>query len=81
MAPSQEDLERLLLALEKIQRKRRIILAGYAVAVLLLILGQLAALYIYGTWDNPWRPLVFFVPFGSVGLALWLFGLWAKRIR
>ncbi len=81
MAPSQEDLERLLHALEKLQRKRRIILAGYAVAALCMIVGQIAALYVFGTWDNPWRPLVFFVPFSLVGLSLWLFGQWAKKIR
>jgi hypothetical protein len=77
--PSREDLERLLHALEKMQRRRRIILAGYIVAALLLIVGQVFALYVYGTWDTPWRGVVFFVPFGSVGLALWLFGVWAKR--
>jgi len=79
--PSREDLERLLHALEKLQRRRRIILAGYAVAALTMIVGQLAALYIYGTWDNPWRGWVFFVPFSLVGGSLWLFGQWAKKIR
>jgi hypothetical protein len=81
VAPSREDLERLLAALEKLHKKRRIILAGYLVAAVAMIVGELAALYVFGTWDNPFRFWVFFVPFTLVGLSLLLFGMWAKKIR
>jgi hypothetical protein len=79
---SEDQIERLVRAIEKVERKRKIMLLGYMVALLCLVLGQLVAFFIYsaappGTFVG-W---VFFVPFTLVGLVLWAVGRWARSIR
>jgi hypothetical protein len=77
---SQEEVDRLIAALQRVERKRKIILAGYLLAVLVLIGGEVVALYIFGT-AAPGAQVawVFFIPFALVGLIFWLIGRATKR--
>jgi hypothetical protein len=77
---SPEELAVLTRAVERIARRRKIQLIGYTLALLVMIVGMLASLYVYGV-SPPGRFVgwVFFIPFGLVGLILWLFGKWSKR--
>jgi hypothetical protein len=79
---SREQLERLIAAIEKVERKRKIMLAGYLVALVLLVGGQAAAFLIFAaTPPDRFIGWVFFVPFVAVGTVIWLFGRWARGIR
>ena len=79
---SEEQIERLVAAIEKAERKRRIMLAGYLAALLLLVLGQLGAFLIYAASPpGSFLGWVFFVPFTAVGIVIWAFGRWARRVR
>ena len=60
-------------------RKRKVQLTGYLVAMLIWLVGMLAALVIYGSVDG-FIGYVFLVPFALVGATLWAFGKWAERI-
>jgi hypothetical protein len=55
-------------------------LAGYLVALVVLVGGQIAAFLVYGNAprDRFWA-WVFLIPFGAVGAVLWLFGRLAHR--
>jgi len=77
---SPEELATLTRAVERISRRRKIMLIGYTLALLVMIVGILASLYIYGV-SPPGRFVgwVFFIPFALVGAILWIFGKWAKR--
>ena len=77
---SPDELAVLTRAVEKIARKRKILLIGYTLALAVMIVGMITALYVYGV-SPPGRFVgwVFFAPFTVVGLILWLFGRWARR--
>jgi len=90
-AESHEDLARavealtsdeaafFLLKLEAAIKKRKIQITGYLVAMLVWILGMMAALVWYGTHDG-FVGWVFIAPFGLVGIVLFAFGKWAERV-
>jgi hypothetical protein len=65
--------------LEAAIKKRKIQLTGYLVAMLVWLLGMVAALAYYGVSEG-FVGWVFLVPFGFVGLTLWLFGTWAVKV-
>lgn len=79
---SEEQIEKLVAAIERMERRRRILLGGYLAALTLLVLGQIGAFWIYGTAppgsSYGW---VFLIPFAIIGFVLWGFGRLAKRIR
>ena len=77
---SEEELEVLKRAVERIARRRKVQLYGYTLALLVMILGVLGSLYVYGV-APPGRFVgwVFFIPFALVGAILWVFGRWARK--
>jgi hypothetical protein len=77
---SQDQIERLIAKIEQVERKRKIMLAGYLLAAFLLIVGQVTAFFVFATAPSGvFVGWVFFVPFLVVGLVLWGFGRWAGR--
>jgi hypothetical protein len=79
---SQEQLDKLIAAIEKVERKRRIMLGGYLAALTLLVGGQVAAFWIFGTAPpGSFVGWVFFIPFAGVGAILWGFGRWSRSVR
>lgn len=89
-AGSQEDLATLIGQLDPVEadfflkkleaalRKRKIMLSGYIVAMVAWLVGMVCALAYFGmgTGFTGW---VFLVPFGMVGIILWVFGALAER--
>jgi hypothetical protein len=79
---SPEQAAQVLAVLEKALKRRKIQLWGYLVAGIVLIIGMLAALYVYGATDEgTFVGWVFFVPVGLVGIVLYGFGAWSERHR
>jgi len=77
---SQEQIDRLIAAIDKVERKRKIMLAGYLIAAVVLILGQVGAFWVFATArSGVFVGWVFFIPFAFVGSVLWAFGKWAAR--
>ena len=77
---SPEEMAVLARAVERIARRRKLQLIGYTLALLVMIVGMVAALYVYGvTPRGRFVGWVFFVPFLLVGLILWIFGRWARK--
>jgi hypothetical protein len=78
----QEDIDKIVRLLERIERRRKILIAGYAVAALVMIVGEIAALYVLGN-APPGRFMgwVFLVPFTFTGAVLWGFGRWANSLK
>jgi hypothetical protein len=78
---STEQIERLVATLERSIKKRRLMLIGYLGALLSIVLGMLAALYVYGTHRRgTFIGWVFLIPFACAGLSLFVFGRLAKRV-
>ena len=77
---SQEQIDRLIAKIERLERKRKLMLAGYLAALAVLVVGQGTALVVFAT-APPGRFMgwVFFVPFFLVGAVLWGFGRVAGR--
>ena len=77
--PTQEQLDALVAAIDRVERRRKIMLAGYLVALVLLVGGQVAAFYLVATApEDRFLAWVFLVPFALVGGVLWLFGRIAR---
>jgi hypothetical protein len=77
---SPEELAVLTRAVERIARRRKIQLIGYTLALLVMIVGMLGSLYVYGiSPPGKFVGWVFFVPFAAVGAILWIFGKLSKR--
>jgi hypothetical protein len=77
---SPEEMATLTRAVERIARRRRIQLVGYLLALAVMVVGMVAALYVYGV-SPPGRFVgwIFFAPFLLVGIILWVFGKWSKK--
>ena len=78
----QEQIDALITVIERVERRRKIMLTGYLVSLGVLLGGMVVAFYLYGT--APRRQFwgwVFLIPFGLVGGVLWLFGRLARRKR
>ena len=79
---SQEQIDGLIKAIEKVERRRKIMLAGYLVALIALVGGEVAAVFVVASLPpGPFNVWVFLIPFALVGLSLWGFGRWARRSR
>jgi hypothetical protein len=77
--PTQAQIDKLMEVIERVERRRKIMLAGYLVALVVLVGGQLGALYIVGTMPGRFMAWLFFIPFALVGATLWLFGRLSRR--
>lgn len=68
--------------LDKLQRairKRKLMITGYLVAMVVWIVLMIFALAIFGM-STGFVGYVFLAPFAGVGLVLYIFGKWADRI-
>jgi hypothetical protein len=74
-----EEAAYFLHKLEAAYRKRKIQLSGYLVAMVAWLVGMTMALVYFGMSDlsSAWA---FLVPFGIVGVILYVFGAWAERV-
>lgn len=79
---SQEEIDKIVALLNRIEKRRKILIAGYIVAALGMILGELVAIYIVGS-SPPGRfaGWVFLIPFMLTGVTLWGFGRWANSLK
>jgi len=67
-------------AVGRAQKRRRILLGGYLLALAVMLVGTVAALVVYGRAPRgTFVGWVFLCPFAAVGAILWLFGRWARR--
>jgi len=75
-----DEARYFLWKLERSVRRRKVQLTGYLVAIVVWLVGMLAALIVYGT-SSGFVGYLFLVPFALVGVTLWAFGKWAERIN
>jgi hypothetical protein len=76
---SPEEAQFFLKKLEAALRKRKIQLLGYLVAMVVWVIGIVGALAYFGVSDG-FVGWVFLLPFGIVGVILYLFGMWANKV-
>jgi len=76
---SPDEATFFLAKLEAALRKRKLQLTGYLVAMIVWLVGMVFALAYYGISEG-FVGWVFLVPFGIVGLILYLFGKWADKV-
>lgn len=76
---SSREAEMFLHKLEAALRKRKIMLSGYLIAMVVWIVAMGFALAYFGMASG-FVAWVLLVPFGLVGLILWAFGSWAERV-
>ena len=62
--------------------RSRIELYGYIAAAVVMLVGMVAALYIYGATDHGnFMSWIFLVPMGLAGGIMWFIGRWSNRGR
>jgi hypothetical protein len=76
---SPDEAQFFLHKLEAALRKRKIQLMGYLVAMLVWVLGMVGALAYFGIADG-FVGWAFLLPFGAVGVILYVFGIWANKV-
>ncbi|HEY0193111.1 MAG TPA: hypothetical protein VGC42_18465 [Kofleriaceae bacterium] len=76
---SPAEAEFFLHKLEAAIRKRKIQITGYLAAMAVWVVLTTLAIAYYGMSEG-FVGWVFLVPFGAVGLVLYLFGAWAERV-
>lgn len=77
-----EKAAELLAMLEASLRRRKIELIGYLGAALVLLVGMVIALYVYGASDHSnFMSWVFLIPMGLAGLVMWMVGRWSNAAR
>ena len=74
-----EVREAFLQTVARIEKRRKIRLWGYALALFIMIFGLLGSLYYMGLAPHEFRGWAFLVPFGLVGVVFWVFGRWSRR--
>ncbi|MBI4511273.1 MAG: hypothetical protein HY698_16690 [Deltaproteobacteria bacterium] len=75
-----EDMERLLSAVIRIRKRRRVALLGYLVALVTLLVGIPWSLVAYARGPRGMAGLwVMVMPILAVGLVLWIFGKWSRK--
>jgi hypothetical protein len=65
--------------LEAAYKKRKLQLSGYLVALVAWLISMVLALGYFGA-NEGFTGWVFLLPFGIVGLTLWVFGRWAEVV-
>lgn len=76
---SPEEAKFFLLKLEAALRKRKLTLLGYLVAMVVWLVGMVLALAYFGIAEG-FVGWAFLVPFGAVGVILYIFGRWANKV-
>jgi hypothetical protein len=77
-----EKAAELVEMLETSLRRRKVELWGYIGAAVVMLVGMVVALYIYGSSDpDSFRTWIFLIPMGLAGLVMWIVGRWADADR
>lgn len=77
---SPEAVEAFFRAVEKAERRRKIMLGGYLLALVVLIVGMVASFVVVGSAPKgKFMGWVFLLPFLAVGIIFVIFGRWSKR--
>lgn len=75
-----EQTEIFMRALAHTMRKRRLMLMGNLLALLVMVFGMVFAFFSYSNREpGSFAGWVFLIPFGGAGFCMWLFGTLAKR--
>lgn len=79
---SQEEIDKIVGMLNRIEKRRKILIWGYVAAAATMIFGELAALVAIGM-AGPGRSLgwVLLLPFLLTGVVLFGFGRWANSLK
>lgn len=65
----------------RVERRRKINLLGTLIALLLMLLGlPLALVYMGRAPDGEFRGWALLLPTTLAGVALWIFGKWARKL-
>ena len=78
---SQADIDKIVAALERMEKRRKIMLVGYFLAAAVLLVGEVGALYIVGRTQGASPFWILLIPFFLTGAVLWGFGRWATLLR
>jgi hypothetical protein len=77
-----EKAAELVAMLEASLRRRKIELYGYIAAAVVLLVGMIVSLYIYGATDHgDLMTWIFLIPMGLAGGVMWSIGRWADADR
>jgi hypothetical protein len=77
-----EKAAELVAMLEASLRRRKIELYGYIAAAVVMLVGMIVALYIYGATDHgDFMTWIFLIPMGLAGGVMWWVGRWANADR
>ena len=79
--PRPEDLLALVHAIDVTMKRRRMMLAGYFLALLAIVVGIPVALGIYGQTRGSGFAWIFFAPPALAGVILWIVGWAIKRVK
>ncbi len=75
-----EQTEIFMRALAHTMRKRRLMLTGNLLALLIMVFGMIFAFFSYSSREpGSFAGWVFLIPFGGAGFSMWFFGKLAKR--
>jgi hypothetical protein len=79
---SNEQKEALIRAIESAQRRQRIMMLGYIIALVAMLAGMVGSFWLYTLLpEDSFRGWVFLAPLSVVGGILWLFGHLARKRR
>ena len=78
---SQQDIDKIVAALNRMEKRRKIMLVGYFLAAAVLLVGEVAALYVVGSTQGTSPFWILLIPFFLTGAVLWGFGRWATSLR
>jgi zinc transporter ZupT len=79
---SPEEMAILIRTIESAMRRQRIRLAGYILALVVMLGGMAGAFWLFGRLpEDSFRAPVLLAPLVLVGLILWVFGYLAKKSR
>jgi len=77
-----EKAAELVAMLETSLRRRKIELYGYVAAAVVMLVGMVVALYIYGATDHGnFMSWIFLVPMALGGAVMWFVGRWSNSKR
>ena len=75
-----EKAAELVAMLEQSLRRRKIELYGYLAAAVLMLVGMVLSLWVYGASDGgTFMSWIFLVPLALAGLVMWGVGRWSRR--
>lgn len=79
---SPELMDAFVKAVEKAERRRKILFAGYLLALIVLIAGMIGAFWYAGSAPKgTFISWAFLVPLALVGLIFWIFGRWSRSAK